>query len=91
MTYEEAIEFTKKNVEIYCKDCLYQDDCSRTDNCRCTEWEKMVVGALERQTLKKPKNIKGKTLLYCPRCANPLTGHDYCGDCGQAIDWSDDE
>lgn len=109
MTYEEAIKFTKINVEIYCKDCLYQDDCSRIDNCRCTEWEKMVVEALEKQIPKKPKKLTYKPLTDsgwkygCPCCGlaigeNSFTDYEYiepiepyCGQCGQAIDWSDEE
>lgn len=50
----------------------------------------MCKEALEKQIPKKPKNSEGTTYFYCPYCdSNNI--NEYCGDCGQALDWSDTE
>lgn len=57
--------------------------------------------AVEKQREKKPMNIRlletsGIHCGVCPICKNPvyadlrnLNHREYCGHCGQAIDWSD--
>ena len=44
--------------------------------------------ALEKQIPKKPKNREGTTYFYCP-CCDSNNINEYCGECGQALDWSD--
>lgn len=64
-----------------------------------------VKNALEKQIPKKIKvrtNFEGLAELYCPICDKRLISRidgkwlgvrveNYCADCGQKIDWSDDE
>lgn len=59
--------------------------------------------AVEKQRAKKPMNIRlletsGIHCGVCPICKNPvyadlrnLNHREYCGHCGQAIDWSDSQ
>ena len=51
---------------------------------------KTAIEALEKQIPKKPKNREGTTYFYCP-CCDSNNINEYCGDCGQALDWSDTE
>lgn len=106
MTYEEAVEFTRFNIDVRCEYCIYSDECKNSGSVLCTEWEKLVVGALEKQIPKKPSKytygrignsnevakIKG---LFCPNCGAVL-GREvrYIGvcQCGQKLaKWSDEE
>lgn len=91
MTYEEAI----KNINALNAVCgqkgLYD-----------AEFESalaLAIEALEKQIPKKPLHMHKN--YYCPICkedgwmmwddAIPNDMDKYCGMCGQAIDWSDDE
>ena len=91
MTYEEAI----KNINALNAVCgqkgLYD-----------AEFESalaLAIEALEKQIPKKPLHMHKN--YYCPICkedgwilwddAIPNDMDEYCGKCGQAIDWSDDE
>ena len=49
---------------------------------------KLIIEALEKQIPKKPKD---DGWLYCPICGRDvlMDRFDYCPDCGQALDWSD--
>ena len=49
-----------------------------------------AIEALEKQIPKKPKD---DGWLYCPICGRDvlMDRFDYCPDCGQALDWSDEE
>lgn len=49
---------------------------------------KLAINALEKQIPKKPKHREGTTYTFCP-CCDSNNIHEYCGDCGQKIDWSD--
>jgi len=58
--------------------------------------EKAIINALEKQIPKKVvmQEIKGDIeLRYCPCCNVRFIGWGmkYCGECGQALDWSDTE
>lgn len=104
MTKEEAIEFTEINVSNYCNECLCTD-VNKCAKCARTEWKRLVVDALEKQTPKKPKETDAYPhRLYCPCCSWTLCYNKenadgfrmmnmflYCPECGQAIDWSDNE
>lgn len=54
----------------------------------------MAINALEKQITKKPKekDCIGFNTLVCPVCKWELYLYEpYCDNCGQAIDWSDEE
>lgn len=57
------------------------------------EMAKVINKALEKQIPKKPVRDKEDVFTWlwrCPRCGGrPM--QTYCANCGQAIDWSDDE
>ena len=93
MTYEEALQ----SVLMYCS-----EECGKIDTCRgdCKECaEAVVIKALEKQIPKKPLHMHKN--YYCPICkedgwmlwddAVPNDMDEYCGKCGQAIDWSNNE
>lgn len=48
-----------------------------------------AIKALEKQI---PKKLKDDGWLYCPICGRDvlMDRFDYCPDCGQALDWSED-
>lgn len=86
MTESEAINFLKNNEE-------------RLTSSRYVRIKQLSISSLEKQIPKKDKNDS----LRCKNCgtcnnfiinklANPK-GHPviYCWNCGQAIDWSDEE
>lgn len=89
MTYEEALheisvmahEETKDDISMrISKDCYHN-----------------LVIALEKQMPHKlsPKSSEGWKIFVCGKCEgymDLLQGNlDYCPNCGQAIDWSDEE
>lgn len=51
---------------------------------------KLIIEALEKQI---PKKLKDDGWLYCPICGRDvlMDRFDYCPDCGQALDWSDND
>ena len=89
MTYEEAIKHFKALQKRYTKE----------HNGRMCEKVNLALEALEKQIPKKPLHMHKN--YYCPICkedgwmlwddAIPNDMDKYCGKCGQAIDWSDDE
>lgn len=82
MTYEEAIRYAKE---------LLKDG----GNIKKQEFVKLVVNALEKQIPKKPNNIgfidviKAGTCPICSEGCNYTMKH--CVNCGQALDWSEEE
>ena len=89
MTHEEAIENLKY---------LISDDCTDTQHDFVKEI-KIAIEALEKQIPKKPISTKGKYgHTECVCCGwvvesfcGDLEQYPFCPNCGQAIDWSDDE
>ena len=80
MTNEEAIENLKY---------LISDDCTDTQHDFVKEI-KIAIEALEKQIPKKPYWEYG--VWHCKSCGLYIFSDEYfCPDCGQAIDWSDDE
>lgn len=67
-----------------------------SQNCQYKLTHQQVKEIIKKQT---PKRIKRKiignklTLHFCPTCEIRLLswGHKFCGECGQALDWSDEE
>ena len=79
MTHEEAIKHFKSLQKRYTKE----------HNGRMCEKVNLALEALEKQI---PKKLKDDGWLYCPICGRDvlMDRFDYCPDCGQALDWSDD-
>ena len=98
MTVEEA----RNTLEKYYK-CISIDHCERMCCTGCENYIRRIekrlavkeaIEALDKQIPMKPQIIdceQEKTHFFCPVCAYKLCGDDFCGDCGQAIDWSEEE
>ena len=89
MTYEEAIKHFKSLQKRYTKE----------HNGRMCEKVNLAIIALEKQIPMKPLHMHKN--YYCPICkedgwmlwddAIPNDMDKYCGKCGQAIDWEENE
>ena len=88
MTPQEAIEFINNEVQIdvrFCTDEMIE---------KTKEAFELAISALEKQMPKKPLE---ENRYYgqgeCPACGAVFVDKDtqYCGNCGQALDWSDTE
>lgn len=91
MTESEAIE-KLKNMRLF----MQIED--KNNGCKFTEDDykanEMAIQALEKQMPKKPKerDCIGFDTLACPECKMALYLYEpYCDNCGQKIDWSDEE
>ena len=57
----------------------------------------MAISALEKQVPKKPISLGediDRDVGQCPNCKEIIDTYEdykYCSDCGQAIDWRDEE
>ena len=52
----------------------------------------IAINALEKQIPKKPKTDDRYVMYICPCCNDFIkVSHNCCQNCGQAIDWSDEE
>ena len=85
MTESEAVKRLHRNA--------YRTTCYGN---RVVEHEENLIAiqALEKQMPKKPKEIDciGFDTLACPECKMALYLYEpYCDNCGQAIDWSDED
>ena len=77
MKPEEVIELLKIQREDCTTSVLREDDID------------LAIEALEKQIPKKPER-EGKQHYAC-QCASYVGYlHEYCHDCGQKIDWSDE-
>ena len=89
MTYEEVIDNLKY---------LINEDCTDTQH-DFVEEIKISIEALKKQIPKKPTRTRGKYgHTECACCGwvvesfcGDLEQYPFCPNCGQAIDWSDDE
>lgn len=81
MTAQEAIRRIRDHNEVHSVR-------ERNFAVYITEALNMAVEALEKQI---PKKLKDDGWLYCPICGRDvlLDRFDYCPDCGQALDWSE--
>lgn len=96
MTLEEAIDFILNKIQIDVRFCS-DEDIKKTEAAL-----KLAISALEKQIPKKPKyedvdNIYGAIKRTCTACgdvcmvSNGAKSYEhYCRQCGQALDWSDD-
>ena len=97
MTEKEAIETLQEKSLERCE--AFGFDCGNCDKCEVTIAYDMAIKALEKQIPEKP--ISEERYYICPCCRGDLGVSDddifiyefptpkYCGDCGQALDWSD--
>ena len=79
MTPQEAIEIITNAIQ--------------TDNMTAEQDKALAIvqKALEKQIAKKPADYDGKIKVgFCPDCESVVTS-DFCDNCGQALDWSDDK
>ena len=95
MTLEEAIDFILNKIQIDVRFCS-DEDIEKTEAAL-----KLAISALEKQMPKQPKyedvdNVYGAIKRTCTACgdvcmvskgAKPY--EHYCRQCGQALDWSD--
>ena len=88
MTIQKSIEILKNERPGCGEKVIY------TESERCESYD-MAISALEKQISKKP--IKGKNGDLSCSCGliiqrkNRRTCLHYCHNCGQAIDWSDED
>lgn len=55
-------------------------------------YAELAINALEKQIPKKPKTDDRYVMYICPCCNDFIkVSHNCCQNCGQAIDWSDEE
>ena len=89
MTESEAIKEFEQNIQLPFGSSI-SDEAS-----------KLAIKALEKQIPKKPGNKKysfypHSNLLKskygeCPICKTIQVDDEYCANCGQKLDWSDEE
>ena len=97
MTENEAIEEFKQRLELI-------EKCYRGENETHKPALEIGVKALEKQIPKKPTpidyekymdTVKNALFLkgsyWCPNCNHVVKCGTYCSDCGQKLDWSDEE
>lgn len=96
MTNNRALEFAKQECAAYKRKIengyvYYQN---------IVDYYEIVIDALEKQIPKKPiarehDELRGEILFHCPTCDDDFNCNEYedshCAECGQAIDWSDEE
>lgn len=101
MRESEAIE-KLKNMRLFMQIEDKNNDCKFTeDDYKANE---MAIQALEKQISKKPSPIDYKKYIdvvknakflrggfWCPNCKHVVYSGCYCEDCGQKLDWSDEE
>lgn len=84
METREAIKFLKERIE------------TANDYPELKEYGKalrVAVKALEKQMPNKPDFTEDKEFALCPCCNGKglLNKQKYCDNCGQKLDWSDEE
>ena len=84
MTENKAIEFIKERIALI--------DSNYTDILDYKEALQISVKALEKQIPRKPKTNDNYIMYICPCCNNFIKlCRNYCENCGQKLDWSDEE
>ena len=93
-----------KKCDVF--DCKNSDECDNCEYCYSQgnfgnqkEAFQMAINALEKQIAKKPKSItpvENSMYVKCPTCKLTTVLYDgcimeYCKNCGQKLDWSDEE
>ena len=95
MTYEEAISVLTKDRALCLFNPLTGDVGPLNEDCRMSaEAMNLAIEALEKQIPKKPCKDNENGVYekeHCPSCHRSLFPNDHHCECGQAIDWSDNE
>ena len=89
MTENEAIEEFKQRLELI-------EKCYRGEVEDYKQALELGVKALEKQIVKKPITHSNTNIADCPCCGATVRGiknpfGDWCSNCGQKLDWSDEE
>lgn len=90
MTAKEAIEYLSGRYLVVGSKCNPPEDECKKHN----EVVDMAIKALKKQVPKRYESHAEKIYTYvrCSTCYTILNcGQKYCDNCGQAIDWSDDD
>lgn len=87
MTASEAIEFLRIHFEYIKERWKPHPDYNVLEAIR------FAISAIEKQIPKKPDFTEDKEFALCPCCnGNGLADKQkYCDNCGQKLDWSDEE
>lgn len=85
MTENEVI----KEVRFNMSEIGLNDEAAK----RVSEAKNIAVQALEKQIPKKPDFTEDKEFALCPCCNGKglFNKQKYCDNCGQKLDWSDEE
>ena len=89
MTESEAIEEFKQRLELI-------EKCYRGEVEDYKQALEIGVKALEKQIPRKPITHSNTNIADCPCCGATVRGiknpfGDWCSNCGQKLDWSDEE
>lgn len=93
----EAIYCMKESIgETMCEECVNYYKCGRT---KMDDMKRTAIEALEKQLPKRPDimdYILGDINFKCPTCKSEYICEKeneplYCQNCGQRIDWSEEE
>lgn len=90
MKIEEAIDELQEDIALYESDIASAGD--GTPDGDLIQALYMAINALEKQIPKKLPIVE--ELYHCPNCGEKdavLQGDNYCFNCGQALDWSDEK
>lgn len=92
MTESEAIKELQENIDL-----PFGSNVSK-------EAAKIAIQALKKQIPKKPTPIDYEKYIdvmdnarflrgayWCPNCKHVVKSGSFCNDCGQKLDWSDEE
>ena len=94
MTESEAIKELKEDISLYDNEITRLDASIGTPDRNLIDALEMAINALEKQIPNKPKerDYIGYNTLVCPVCKGALYLYEpYCDNCGQKLDWSDEE
>lgn len=87
MTAKKAIEFLRMHFEYLKERWKPYPDYNVLEAIR------FAISALEKQIPKKPDFTEDKEFALCPCCNGKglFNKQKYCDNCGQKLDWSDEQ
>ena len=79
-----------KNISFFMDS---NSDANKEECCNNIEILQNVINALKKQIPKKPIFTEDKQFALCPCCdmKGLIDKQKYCDNCGQKLDWSDEE
>ena len=90
MTYEEAFNIIVKYG--FCGDCRWRYEDKHCVEYDCYKGVQLIKEALKKQIPKKPKGTQIPICGVCNGIMDLMQGElNYCPNCGQKIDWRDEE